>query len=232
MIDWKMIIRRFTHAQHAIDATNLLQLGMKSWYEIIHNTLTMGWILGILFLIFSLIARMWVTGSTSKLVVSNSTIESLWLLIPGFILVSLSLPTLLRLYQTDQQHLFNKISLKTIGMQWYWSYEYNDGLLPRESGRFERYIDTVNNDRLNYLSRGRELYLPRNTEIINIISASDVIHCWAVPNIVLKVDAIPGRVNTISILYEGLDGFIKMYGQCSELCGANHSFIPISIVIY
>lgn len=92
-------------------------------------------------------------------------------------------------------------------------------------------MDAANNDRLAYLSREQELHLPRNTEIVNMVSASDVIHCWTIPNIILKVDAIPGRVNMISLLFERFGRFRKLYGQCSELCGANHSFMPISVVM-
>ena len=226
-----MIIRNYSYSQHSIDATNLLQLGMKSRYEIIHNTFIIGWIIGILFLVFCLIVSMKISKTTSKLAISNPMIESLWLIIPAFILISLSIPTLLSLYQTDQQHLFNKMSLKTLGMQWYWSYEVIDSYQPNDDNTINRYIDATNNDRLAYLSREQELHLPRNTEIINMISASDVIHCWTIPNIMLKVDAIPGRVNTISILFERFDRLRKLYGQCSELCGANHRFIPISVVM-
>ena len=116
-------------------------------------------------------------------------------------------------------------------MQWYWRYEFIDNNQPNEDNSINSYIETSNGDRLVYLSRDQELHLPRNTEIINLISASDVMHCWAIPNIILKVDAIPGRINTISMIFEGLGGLRKLYGQCSELCGANHSFIPISVVI-
>lgn len=226
-----MIMRNYSYSQHSIDATNLLQLGIKSGYEIIHNTFIIGWITGILLLVFCLIVRMKKSKTTSKLAISNPIIESLWLIIPAFILISLSIPTLLSLYQTDQQHLFNTMSLKTLGMQWYWRYEVVDRYQPNDDNRINSYIDTSNNDRLIYLSREQELHLPRNTEIINMISASDVMHCWTIPNIMLKVDAIPGRVNTVSILFERLDSLRKLYGQCSELCGANHRFMPISVVI-
>lgn len=226
-----MIISNYSYSQHCINSTNLLQLGMKRRYEIIHNTFIIGWIIGILLLVFCLIIRIKFLQSTSKLVISNPIIESLWLIIPAIILVSLSIPTLLTLYQTDQQDLFNKRSLKTQGMQWYWSYETVNSYQPNGDNTVNRYIDATNNDRLAYLSREQELYLPRNTEIINMVSASDVIHCWTIPNIMLKVDAIPGRVNSISIYFKSFVGPRKLYGQCSELCGANHRFMPISVVI-
>ena len=226
-----MITRNYLQLQHGIDSLNLLQLGMMGRYEIIHNIIIMGWIVGILFLVFCLIVRMKMSKNTSKLTVSNPVIESLWLIMPAIVLTSLSVPTLLNLYQTDQQGIFNRMSLKTLGMQWFWSYEVTDNYQPNSDNRFDRYIDPTNYDRLNYLSRRQELHLPNNTEIINIISASDVIHCWTIPNIVLKVDAIPGRVNTVPILFERFNTPSKLYGQCSELCGANHSFMPISIVV-
>jgi len=225
-----MIKRNFLCSQHSMDAVNLLQLSIAGIYEIIHNTFIIGWIIGILFGVFCLIVKIKLSKATSKVFISNPSREFFWLIIPVFILIFLSIPTLLRLYQMDLQHLHSKISLKTIGIQWYWSYEVIDNYQSKDDNTVNRYIDGTNNDRLNYLSREQELHLPGNTEIINIISASDVIHCWAIPNLILKVDAIPGRVNHISIYFERCDGLRKLYGQCSELCGANHRFMPISVV--
>jgi len=133
--------------------------------------------MGILFLVFYLIRSIKIFKATSKSITSSPIIESLWLILPAFILVSLSTPTILTLYQSDQQHLFSKLPLKTLGIQWYWRYEVDNWYRLNNDNSIQRYIDIANNDRLAYLSREQELHLPRNTEIINIISASDVIHC-------------------------------------------------------
>ena len=226
-----MIISNCSYSQHSINTINLLQIGIKRSYELIHNSFIIGWIIGILFIVFCLIVRRKISKLTSKLLISNPLIESLWLILPAFILTSLSIPTLLNLYQIDYQHLNNSQSLKTLGIQWYWTYEISDNYQLNEDNKMNSYIDVDNNDRITYLSREQELLLPRYTEIVNMVSASDVIHCWTIPNMILKVDAIPGRVNSVSIYFERLNGLRKLYGQCSELCGANHRFIPISVVI-
>lgn len=226
-----MIIRNFSHIQHRINGLNLLQLTMRKKYEMIHNIFAIGWIVGILFLVFTLMVAVWVTKATSKISTSNSIIESLWLLLPTFILTSFSIPTLISLYQRDQQDATAPLSLKTLGLQWYWSYEVIDNYQPCMDNSVNRYLDLNNSDRLSYLSSEQELHLPRNVEINNMISASDVMHCWTIPNIMVKVDAIPGRVNCISMLFESSRVPRKMYGQCSELCGVNHRFIPISVIV-
>merc|ERR1712178_448409 len=113
------------------------------------------------------------------------------------------------------------------------SYEYLDiyPLGERGDSTITSYIDASNNDRLSYLSREEELTVPTNTEIVNLISSSDVIHRWTIPNLIVKVDAIPGRVNVRSFNCGNMERLKKIYGQCSELCGVNHRFIPISISV-
>jgi len=219
------------YSQQGLDNLNLLQLGIKRSYNIIHNALIIGCIVGILTLVLCLIIMMKYSNATSKSKLSSPTIESMWLVLPAIILISLSTPALLSLYHRDRQNLYNGASLKTTGLQWYWSYEFADKFRSSEDNSISSYIDNSSNDRLTYLSRESELHLPRNVEIVNIVSASDVIHCWTIPNIILKVDAIPGRVNIVSIIFEEMSGLVKLYGQCSELCGVNHRFMPISVLV-
>lgn len=173
-----IILRRNTCVQTMQNGTNLLLLSINSIYEQIHNTFLIGWVLGILLLVFSLIILLKLTAITSKRVLSLPSLEMLWLFFPGFILVSIAIPTLLRLYHLDQQRLRPSYTLKTIGRQWYWSYELADSRSNFEDDiRVNSYIDLTNNDRLNYLSRDQELKLSYNTDILNLISATDVMHC-------------------------------------------------------
>merc|ERR1712027_130657 len=95
-----------------------------------------------------------------------------------------------------------------------------------------RYIEPISTDRLSYLSREAELVLSKNYEYVNLVSATDVIHSWTLPTLVIKADAIPGRINILKIDLRGLAAQEKYLGQCSELCGANHSFIPISVAVH
>lgn len=118
------------------------------------------------------------------------------------------------------------LSLKIIGHQWYWSYEYRDFNLTLDS--FIIPTDSLPIGAYRLLETDNHIMAPINTIIRLLITSSDVIHAWTIPSICSKVDAVPGRINqlNINIAYPGL-----FFGQCSEICGANHSFIPIRIEV-
>jgi len=123
------------------------------------------------------------------------------------------------------------VTLKVIGRQWYWSYEYTD--LVRENWTsndlvFDSYIDQdIEGGILHLLKTDNDIYLPVNQYIRVLVTSSDVIHSWAIPALGVKVDACPGRLNQVS-LYITRVGYY--FGQCSELCGLNHAFMPISLL--
>ncbi len=149
-------------------------------------------------------------------------IEILWTITPALILMIIALPSLKILYITDDIYS-PSITVKSIGHQWYWSYEYSDFI----NINFKSYIKESNKiSDFRLLDVNNRVILPFNTQIRNLIRSSDVIHSWTIPSLALKVDAVPGRLNQISfnINRPGL-----FYGQCSEICGENHSFIPIVI---
>jgi cytochrome c oxidase subunit 2 len=154
-----------------------------------------------------------------------NNLEIFWTVIPAVILFFLAIPSLRLLYFSDE--LVNpKLTLKIIAHQWYWSYEYN---LLKNQTTFDSFIvpeQNLTSGDFRLLAVDHRAILPINTVVRLIISSADVIHAWTVPNLIVKLDAIPGRLNQISlkILYPGV-----FYGQCSEICGANHSFIPISV---
>ena len=156
--------------------------------------------------------------------VEGQAIETIWTIIPAIILIFLALPSLRLLYLLDEIGDCN-LTVKRIGHQWYWSYEYSDFL----NLEFDSYIiptNELNPGEFRLLEVDHRVVLPTHTDIRILVTSADVIHSWAVPSLGVKADAIPGRLNQIRF-------FIKhpgiFYGQCSEICGANHSFMPIVI---
>lgn len=161
---------------------------------------------------------------TNKFIIQNQIIEIIWTLIPITILIFIAFPSLKILYLTDELNS-PILSIKIIGHQWYWSYEYSDF----KDINFNSYIitlDNIKNFNFRLLDVDNNLVIPFNTPTRLIISSSDVIHSWTIPSLGVKIDSIPGRINqtTIQINRPGI-----LYGQCSEICGINHSFIPIVI---
>nr|APD28339.1 cytochrome c oxidase subunit II [Chaceon sp. BZ-2016] len=160
----------------------------------------------------------------NRYMLEHQTIELIWTAIPAVILIFIALPSLRLLYLLDEVNT-PSMTLKTIGHQWYWSYEYSDFL----NVEFDSYMIPTNElDSSNFrlLDVDNRTILPMNTQTRIIISAADVIHSWTIPALGIKADAIPGRLNQVSFLITRPGLF---YGQCSEICGANHSFMPIVI---
>nr|QBM10929.1 cytochrome c oxidase subunit II [Onustus exutus] len=161
---------------------------------------------------------------TCRSLVEGQEIETIWTIIPAVILIFLALPSLRLLYLLDEVGDCN-LTLKSIGHQWYWSYEYSDFL----SIEFDSYMVPTNeleNGDFRLLEVDHRVVLPTETDIRVLVTSADVIHSWTVPSLGVKADAIPGRLNQLSffIKYPGV-----FYGQCSEICGANHSFMPIVV---
>lgn len=156
--------------------------------------------------------------------IKNHNLEIIWTIIPIIILLIIAVPSLKILYFIDELWNPTFFSIKSIGHQWYWSYEYPEF----NNNIIDSYIinnsSNLNNFRL--LDVDNRLIIPYNTPIRILTTSIDVIHSWTVPSIGIKIDATPGRINQISLisLRPGL-----YFGQCSEICGAYHSFIPIAI---
>lgn len=176
----------------------------------------------LLYFIFNIVSNKFVDRN----IIHGQTIEIVWTVIPIIFLVFLAFPSLHLLYLRDEikNPLF---SIKVIGHQWYWRYEYGDF----NNKIFDSYI-------VNYQDKDKELFrlldvdnymvLPINCQIRFLIRAVDVIHSFTLPSLGIKVDAVPGRINQISILIQRYGVY---YGQCSEICGVNHSFIPIGLEV-
>nr|AWV84396.1 cytochrome oxidase subunit II [Tettigades dumfriesi] len=160
----------------------------------------------------------------NRLLLEGQLIEFIWTLIPAMTLIFIALPSLRLLYLLDEVNN-PLLTIKIIGHQWYWSYEYSDFL----DVEFDSYMKSTMDleiDEFRLIETDNHLILPFNTQIRLMITSSDVLHSWAMSSLGVKIDAVPGRLNQSSILINrpGL-----MYGQCSEICGANHSFMPIVI---
>nr|DBA43938.1 TPA_asm: COX2 [Bombus terricola] len=152
----------------------------------------------------------------------NHTIEIIWTLTPMIILMIICFPSLKILYYIDE--IMNPyFSIKSIGHQWYWSYEYPEF----NNYEFDSYMlnyESINQFRL--LETDNRLIIPFKISIRMIVSSTDVIHSWTIPSLGIKVDAIPGRINQLNLfcIRPGI-----YFGQCSEICGMNHSFMPIML---
>nr|QQQ88583.1 cytochrome c oxidase subunit 2 [Hyalella nefrens]QQQ88687.1 cytochrome c oxidase subunit 2 [Hyalella longipalma] len=160
---------------------------------------------------------------TNRVLLQEQSVEIIWTVFPVFILLSIALPSLKALYLLDDPFSPN-LTIKAVGHQWYWSYEYSDfpGI------EFDSYM--LPEENMNLVSRLLEtdnsLVLPSLSQIRVIITGGDVIHSWTVPSLGVKADAVPGRLNQV-MMHINRSGIF--YGQCSEICGANHSFMPIKV---
>lgn len=175
-------------------------------------------------LVSILIARLFFNKLNHRYLLEGQTIEVIWTILPAVTLIFIALPSLRLLYILDE--INNPlISIKTIGHQWYWSYEYSDF----KRLEFDSYIipaTEIKSFNFRLLDVDNRIILPFNSQIRIIVTAADVLHSWAISSLGIKIDATPGRLNQTRFLINR-PGLI--YGQCSEICGANHSFIPIVI---
>lgn len=154
----------------------------------------------------------------------NTLLEVVWTAVPVLILVIIAIPSFKLLYYSDVLPE-TKLTVKAIGHQWYWSYEYPDN----GDFTFDALMipDTdLKPGQLRLLETDNRVVLPVGVDIRVQVTAADVLHSWAMPPFGVKVDAVPGRLNE---LWVHINEPGTYYGQCSELCGANHGFMPITI---
>ena len=154
----------------------------------------------------------------------NTLLEVIWTGVPILILVIIAIPSLKILYFVDKTQ-DAEMTLKVIGNQWYWTYEYPD----HNGLTFDSYPvpdEELKEGQPRLLSVDNPVVLPANTNIRLLLSSNDVIHNWAMPSLAIKLDTTPGRVNET---WTHINKPGDFYGMCSELCGVNHSFMPIHI---
>ena len=153
----------------------------------------------------------------------NVTVEVLWTLIPCLILIVMAVPSFKILYKQDTIPKVD-LTIKAVGYQWYWEYEY-----PDENIIFESYMikeEELKENQPRLLTVDNEVVVPVNKVVKVLITANDVLHAWALPSFGVKRDAVPGRINETWFKAEKVGTY---YGQCSELCGIQHAFMPITV---
>nr|QHN60237.1 cytochrome c oxidase subunit II [Tamarixia radiata] len=199
------------------DSNSLIMNNMIMFYD--HAMMV---IMVIIILIMYMLINMLINKYINRFMFEGQMIEMIWTIIPMLFLIFIAIPSLKILYLTDE--LSNpELSIKTVGHQWYWSYEYNDFM----NINFDSFMMDKNEDNqsmFRLLDVDNRMVLPNNNQIRLLVNSSDVIHSFAMPSLGIKVDAVPGRINQIQMnsMRSGL-----YFGQCSEICGVNHSFMPI-----
>nr|APX40930.1 cytochrome c oxidase subunit 2 [Apteropeda orbiculata] len=157
-----------------------------------------------------------------RFLLEGQMIEIIWTILPTITLIFIAIPSLKLIYILDEIN-YPSITIKSIGHQWYWSYEYSDF----KNIEFDSYmipLNELNQFNFRLLDVDNRMSVPFESNIRILITAADVIHSWTIPSLGIKIDGTPGRLNqsSFSINQTGL-----FFGQCSEICGANHSFMPI-----
>lgn len=165
----------------------------------------------------------------------SNPLEIIWTSIPALVLLTVASPSFTLLYSMDEISE-PELSLKILGHQWYWSYEISDFNSCNKSQSLKYTCYMLPNDMsifvqpsglLRNLETYKRVVLPTNTHIRLLVSATDVLHSWTIPSFGLKVDACPGRLNQMNLFIKRFGVF---FGQCSEICGVNHGFMPIVIL--
>nr|YP_010952383.1 cytochrome c oxidase subunit II [Pseudabris przewalskyi]WMQ52477.1 cytochrome c oxidase subunit II [Pseudabris przewalskyi] len=175
-------------------------------------------------LVGQLMASLFFNKYIHRFLLEGQLIEVIWTILPAITLIFIALPSLRLIYILDETNN-PLLTIKTIGHQWYWSYEYSDF----KNIEFDSYmtpLNEMNSWNFRVLDVDNRIVIPFKTQIRMLVTAADVIHSWTIPSLGVKIDATPGRLNQTS-LTSNRSGLL--YGQCSEICGANHSFMPIVI---
>jgi len=176
----------------------------------------------------------WVKSfSYAKGIFHHTNIEIIWTIIPALILGIIAVPSFALLYSIEEL-IEPSLSIKVEGNQWFWSYEYSKSKsailgLTIDQTKMDSYMiptSDLEQGQLRLLEVDNRLLLPQSTHIQVLVSSTDVLHCWAIPSCGIKIDACPGRLNQTNLFFKRAGVF---YGQCSEICGANHGFMPIVV---
>jgi cytochrome c oxidase subunit 2 len=173
-------------------------------------------------------------ANKTKLFTHSTVLEIIWTSIPAQTLLILAWPSFSLLYSLDE--ISNpELTLKILGHQWYWGYEISDFNTCSDTHKLRYSSYMLTNEFLKRNSIGlfrtletnKRIILPMNTHLRLLITAVDVLHSWTIPSFGVKIDACPGRLNQINLFIKRMGVF---FGQCSEICGVNHGFMPIAVV--
>jgi cytochrome c oxidase subunit 2 len=159
----------------------------------------------------------------------GTLIELVWTITPALVLVAIAFPSFKLLYLQDEV-VSPSMTVKVVGSQWFWSYEYSDYVNAEgDSVEFDSYMvpeSDLEGGQLRLLDVDNRVVVPVDTHVRFVVTAADTLHDWAVPSLGIKIDACPGRLNQVSALIQREGTY---YGQCSELCGVYHGFMPIVV---
>ncbi|BBK61023.2 cytochrome oxidase subunit 2 (mitochondrion) [Candidozyma auris] len=210
------------------DAATPNQEGIHELYD--HIMFYLALILGLVSYILYVIIKDFKNNKFAyKYLRHGQTLEIIWTIFPAIILLLIAFPSFILLYLCDEV-LTPAMTIKVVGLQWYWKYEYSDFISDTgETIEYESYIvpdDMLEEGQLRLLDTDTSIIVPVDTHVRFIVTANDVIHSFTVPSLGLKVDATPGRLNQVSALIQRTGVY---YGQCSELCGVNHALMPIKV---
>jgi len=207
--------------------------GMIFFYDFLSISLIIIGFLVFFFLYQTIIHFNKITNTLPENFTHSSLLEIVWTILPAVVLVIIAIPSFTLLYSLDEL-IDPEITLKVVGHQWYWSYEYTDSLVNRSSIQngfsVDSYLlsteDLTPEGSFRLLEVDHKVVLPIKTHIRLLVTAADVLHSWAIPSFGIKIDACPGRLSqgSLFIKREGI-----FYGQCSEICGVNHGFMPIVV---
>lgn len=219
----------------------------------------LSFILGfVIYILYACITRFTKGNGETERFVHASTLEIIWTIIPAVILIIIAIPSFSLLYSVDEEVVNAFATFKAIGHQWYWSYhwltpnmskpfisnlsENNENVLGEWTSFFDSYM-IGDEELMEWLAKAKTskllltpyrlltvdnfVYLPTEKNLRALVSSSDVLHSWALPSLGIKVDACPGRLNRTNVFVKRQSVF---YGQCSEICGVNHGFMPIGII--
>jgi cytochrome c oxidase subunit 2 len=165
-------------------------------------------------------------NQTASMTTHNTVIEVLWTVIPVILLIIIAIPSFRILYTAETIPKAD-LTIKAIGNQWYWSYEYPD----YDDFTFDANMlqdDELSDPGLRLLETDTQIVVPVNKVVKLLITSNDVLHAWTIPAFAVKKDAVPGRLNETWFKAEKIGTF---YGQCSELCGPKHAFMPINVKV-
>jgi cytochrome c oxidase subunit 2 len=185
-------------------------------------------VVGVFYMLSAITVRFSDSPSSAKYLTHGTALELVWTVSPALLLVAVAFPSFRLLYLMDEV-VSPSLTVKVLGHQWFWSYEYSDQTADGEGISFDSYLQPTGDleeGGLRLLAVDEQVVVPTGAHVRFVLSSTDVIHSWAVPSLGVKLDAIPGRLNQTSTLAER-DGVY--FGQCSELCGVYHGFMPIAV---
>jgi len=221
-----------THFQDPATTTmeGLFKFNIHLLFLIISIVLFVAWLLIVILLNFKE-----TKGNSFEKFNHSSPLEIVWTTIPAIILLSLAYPSFSLLYSLDEVST-PELALKISGHQWYWGYEVSDFNYCSKNLNLkyncymlsDEYLEKKNKAFFRGLETNKRVCLPTNTHLRLLVTAVDVLHSWTIPSFGVKIDACPGRLNQVNLF---LKRFGMFFGQCSEICGVNHGFMPIATIV-